>query len=235
MNSTIAKALWTLEWKRLKPVLILFTVGYLVLFVMKDGLVHFLPDVVAGIVYALPFLIGLIMSSGMVSDDTQSGRLPSIATLPVSRSQLWLTRLVFRFGLFLILMSIWFLFFSNVYMKIPIWRHSQHMGFPPPFYLLMTGCLLFCAGMISTLLFRGSLESSVGAGVIGIFLMSLLQSAASDRILLIGYLSAIALMAAASRDLFVCREPLEWQALLKRITGWLLGILVLVLIMTFVL
>ncbi len=223
MTSVMVKTLCNLEWHRLKGVVVLLSAGY-TLFAVISGLYSYGQAPFVEMIYemlfiALPFLAGLVLSAGMISGDAAENIQPLILSQPVSRSSLWLTRMVFRLMLFLLVMLLWL----SLNQLFPL------KAYPAPLSkLFLTGILMFCIGLIVTNITRSSFESAIIAGTSGIIIMTLLRDTWFATIVL------IPVLAVAARDLFVSREPLEWQALMKRMACWFLGILIFILIMTFV-
>jgi ABC-type enterochelin transport system permease subunit len=90
---------------------------------------------------------------------------------------------------------------------------------------VLSGAVMFSAGLIGTTMMRNTFETAIMAGIIGMLAMGALRSLGTSSALLAGYAVTIVLFVLAGRDLFLCREPFEWHALRLRAFVWLMGIL----------
>ena len=223
MNGAMSRALWRLEWRRLRSIFLLLFSGCMMLslisLVLADN-----TEVLTEFLLVWPFLSGLLLSAGTVSDDMETGVSPVILALPLSRSSLWLNRVLIRLVMFVSILAAWYgtLVIAGIHPGAREFNYGMTTGVTK---LILCGLLMFAVGLIATTLMRNTFESAIAAGVTGILAMGALRSLGTGTGISTGYMVTIALFALAGRDLFLCREPFEWHALRLRVLAWVVGIL----------
>lgn len=220
MNGAMRQALWTLEWKRLQSGFILLLAGFVLLNLIAV-LVFDTFDALTLFLVVWPVLSGLLLSAGLVSDDAQSGILPLMLSLPVSRASLWLHRVLFRFGLFLVIITAWYLTSVIGGFQVGSWDRGSTIV-PTHVLLIMAGCLMFAAGLVGTTIMRNSFEAAIASGITGLLAIAVLRTLQNDVSHLAGCAVMIAGLVLAGRDLFLCREPLD--CLRVRLLMWMAGL-----------
>lgn len=230
MNGAMNRALWRMEWRRMRNVFLLLFSGCMILslisLVLVDNTAALTPFLLVW-----PFLSGLLLSAGIVSDDMEAGVSPMILALPVSRSSLWLSRVLIRLVMFVSILAAWYctLMIAGIHPGDREYNFGMTTGSP---MLIMCGLLMFAVGLICTTMMRNTFESAIAAGVAGILAMGALRSLGTGTGIAAGYTVTIVMFALAGRDLFLCREPFEWHALRLRALGWIAGISVILIVVT---
>ncbi len=222
MNGAMSKALWRMEWRRLQNTFLLLFSGCMVLSLISLIFVDH-PEVLTSFLQVWPFLSGLLLSAGAVSDDVEGGISPMILTLPVSRSSLWLSRVLIRLLLFLSIMAAWY--FTLEIAGIHPGGGHLNFGMTSKVHMyILSGLLMFAIGLVGTTMMRNTFETTIAAGIAGMLAMGVLRSLGTSTAVWVGYAVTIAMFALAGRDLFLCREPFEWPTLRLRALIWVAGI-----------
>ncbi len=191
----------------------------LALFLMAGaGQIPALSRLYSGFHFILPFLAGILFSVGIIADDLQQRTWPTILSLPISRSRFWNIRVAGRFMLFLTFLALW----RIVPVYFPLETLPWSVKTTPYTISFVAGLLAFAMGLFFTNLMRNTFESAIAAECCAVILIVVLRNTANELIGFVLTLITLIIITVAARKLFLCREPLEFTALVSRAAAWIL-------------
>ncbi len=180
-------------------------------------------ELYSGFHFVLPFVAGILFSVGLIADDLQQKTWPGILSLPVSRKRIWKIRVINRFTVYLSLLALWLIIPLWFPMESPWvlgidWSHQE----TSPVILVLAGFMAFAVGLFFSNFMRNTFESAMAAASGSLILFATIRNVAKDWSLVMLSIIAIIIVGAAARNLFLCREPLDFSALASRVAVWMM-------------
>lgn len=181
MNTKIMIKMIGLEWLRTKNMLIGIIAIYALLISLQflpliENEHYYITYALMALIYSmLPFIAGLLLSSGIISEDIQNNTMDQLLALPVKRSMIWMIRHLTRAFLFSVILIIYLTTYPIVIQTL---RHSLLILNIRDYALLSTlaACFLFSFGSVFSNLMENTFSSVLGGFTGGIVMLFLFRS-----------------------------------------------------------